>query len=134
MYWLSIASVMVTVIAFAFAIYTYFKTESKKAIEAANVAVQKERLRSALYSLQAIYHSTDSIVQIPKKCETSVGELQDLARVTRGQIIALMEQLEIQRTGLEKWRFGELVPSAEMGPIKLDVKELRENPRHDEGK
>jgi hypothetical protein len=122
MYWLTVILAVATVLSLVFSVYTHFKTESKKGIEASNIATQKERLRNTLGSLRAIYHSTDSMVQIPKHQEVSVQQLQNLARVTRGQVAILMEQLQRQKESLEKWKFGQLVPSVVMGAADLDVK------------
>jgi hypothetical protein len=134
MIWLTVMLVLAAVASFIFSIYTYFKTESKKGMEAANVATQKERIRNTLGSLRAILHSTDSIVQIPKQREVKVQELQDLARVTRAQVYILMNQLKHQHESLESWTFGRLVPSVGVGAADLDIKEPDAQPGHNEHK
>jgi hypothetical protein len=85
-------------------------------------------MRCALGSLRAIYHSADAIVQIPKRREVGVKEFQDLARLTRGQVVTLMGQLERQNESLEKWKFGRLVPSVAIEANDLDVKKLAGQP------
>lgn len=109
--WLNVGFGIVGIVSLVFSIYTYYKTESKKVIEAAKVAMQKERMRNIQYSLIGILHSIDAIVQIPKKGEINVSQLQDLARVARGQVYVLATELKTERKKLDVWKFGELVES-----------------------
>lgn len=122
--WLNIFFGVVGIVSFVFSIYTYFKTESKKTVEAAKIAIQKERTRNAHYSLQGILHTVDGIVQLPKKGEVTVEQLQDLARIARGQVYLLGKQLEMEQDRLKHWRFGELIASdleaVELRPQKVE--------------
>jgi hypothetical protein len=94
-----------------FSIFVYFNSKSKKIAEAAKIAVYKEKLRNTHYASTAILHTIDSIVQIPKKGEVTIDQLQDIARVARGQIYLLVKQIEIHQKDINNWRFGELIKS-----------------------
>lgn len=109
--WLNIFFGVIGIVSLVFSVYTYYKTENKKVIEAAKVAMQKERIKNSHYALTGILHTVDSIVQIPKKEEVSTEQLQNLARVARGQVYLLGKQLEIEHARLKNWQFGKLIES-----------------------
>lgn len=100
-----------TVVSFIFSIYVYFKTESKKVIEAANIVRQKEQLKNAHDSIVGILHSIDAIVQLPKHGEVAAAQLQVLARVARGQAHILEKRIREEKMVLSEWRFGRLIVS-----------------------
>jgi hypothetical protein len=124
--WLNVFFGLIGIASLVFSFYTYYKTESKKSIEAAKAAMQKERARNSYYSLISILHSIDSIVQIPKKGEVTVEQLQDLARVARGQVYVLAKQLQADQNRLKNWKFGQLIES-ELNATELEVSD-DENP------
>ncbi|MCB9300976.1 MAG: hypothetical protein H6566_10040 [Lewinellaceae bacterium] len=96
----------VTIIAFIFSIYIYFKEESKKTIEAAKNATQIERIRNMKNSIGGVFNTIDMIIQIPKKGNISVDQLQDMARVARQQVFVIGKQLEMEEEQLKKWEYG----------------------------
>ena len=96
---------------FAFSIYSHFNSKSKREIEAAKVAMQKERYRNVQYLILPILHTVDSIVQIPKKGESNIKQLQHLARIARAQIVALSDQMKLDQKKLERWQYGRVVES-----------------------
>lgn len=109
--WLNIIFGLVGVASLVFSIYTYYKTESKKAIEAAKTAMIQERIRNAHFAVTNALNTVDTIVQLSKKDDVTVKQLQDLARVARKQTFILGKQLEIEEKRLEGWRFGEMIES-----------------------
>jgi hypothetical protein len=109
--WVNILFGGVGVISFIFSIYGYYKTESKKAIEAAKSAMHKEMIRNARQSLRGILYSIDSIIQIPKKSEVTIDQMQNLARIARSEAYLLAQQLEIEQKKLDGWQFGKLIES-----------------------
>lgn len=111
MNWLNVVFGVVGIVSLVFSIYTYYKTESKKVIEAAKVAMQKERMRNTQHSLIGILHTIDAVVQIPKKGNVTIAQLQDLARVARAQVFILANELKAERKRLDTWQFGKLVES-----------------------
>lgn len=102
---------IVTIIAFIFSIYTYFKNESKKQIEIAKNSMIQERLKSLEKSLIKAFHTADMIVQIPKKRETDIEEIQNLGRLLRTDIKLTIDYLKDQEQQLEKWKYGKMIPS-----------------------
>lgn len=113
--WLNIFFGVIGLISFAFAIYTYFKTESKRSIEAAKIAMQQERARNSKYAIINLLHSVDAIVQMPKQGDISIAQMQNLARIARAQAYTLARQLETDENAMKKWKFGEVV---ETGPTE----------------
>jgi hypothetical protein len=100
---------IIGIVSLLFSIFTYYKAESKKAIEASKAAAQKEMIRNVSYSIAGILHSIDAIVQAPKTRSVTIAQLQDMARVARGQTYLLANQIKIEKDRLENWRYGELV-------------------------
>lgn len=98
---------VVGIAAFIFSLYSHFKMESKKVIEAEKRAMDIERIRNSRNSLLGILNSVDSIVQIPKKGPVKNSQLQDLARVARSQIMLLSKQLSVEESQMENWRYGQ---------------------------
>ncbi len=115
---------IVGIVSLVFSIYTYYKTESKKTVEAAKNAVQKERYRNIRLSLLGIYHSVDRIVQTPKKGEISVSHLQDLGRSARTQIFVLSKQIELDQKKIDEWQYGKLFSSS-MGEENIPDVDLK---------
>ena len=116
---------IVGIVSLVFSVYTYYKTESKKTVEAAKNAMQKERYRNIRLSLLGIYHSVDSIVQIPKKGEISVSHLQDLGRSARTQIIVLSKQIELDQKKIDDWQYGKFF-SSNMGEENIPDVDLKD--------
>jgi len=116
---------VVGIISLVFSIYVYNKSESKKSIEIAKAAIQKERYRNIRFSLLGIYYSVDSIIQIPKIEKASIQQLQHLARNARAQLIVLTKQIEIEQKKIDEWRYGKLIESEIVGP------DLPDEPKND---
>lgn len=68
-------------------------------------------MRSLHYNLIAALHSVDSIVQLAKHEGASVEMLQNLARIARGQLYTMAEQVKREQGDLSAWRFGQMVES-----------------------
>lgn len=122
----TVVSSFVAALSFSFAIYTHFNIKSKKAIEAAKIAMQKERMRNVKFAVVNLIRSTDAIVQIPKHEKVTIEELQNLARIARAQAITLAKQLETEEEILSKWRFGELAesyPPQQLQSMRSDAKD-----------
>ena len=104
---------IISFLSFGFAIFSYIKTKINKVIDKANLEIYKERYKALHQELELIFYSADSIVQIPKKRDNvDIQELQDKARVLRGQIFLLSKNLKKTRNNLEKYQFGKMIKSA----------------------
>ncbi len=122
---LNIVFGVVGLISFIFSIYTYFKTDSKRSIEAAKNAMYQERVRNVQYSLSNILRNVDALVQLPKKDDgMTINQLQNIARLARAQLFVLSQQLETEQENLGKWRFGEFIMS---DPQPDDLQEVNED-------
>ena len=109
---------IISIISFGLAIFSFLRNEIHKANEKAKVEVMRERLNVLYRGLSSLYHSADSIVQIPKTRENvTVGELQNIARLLRSQIYSQAELIKKSRGQLDRWRFGKMVPSERMDDI-----------------
>ena len=109
--WINIGFALVCIGSFIFSLYAHFKTESKKAIEAAKIAMHKERVRNVHFGIVKIINAIDAIVQLPKKGNATVEQLQDFARLARGESYLLARQLEMEEKQLKDWQFGKMVES-----------------------
>ena len=109
---MNIVLAIISVLSFGLAIYSFVRTEIRKAHERANVETLKERLRALSQGLELLFQAANAIVQIPKGSrEVKVEELQDLARVLRGQIYLLSEKTRKTRLRLDDWQFGVMFKS-----------------------
>jgi len=113
MNWLNLFFGIIGLLSFGFSIYTYSKSESKKMIESAKAAMNQERYKAIKNSLSSIFHTVDSIVQIPKQGDVNIEQIQHLARIVRGQIFSLGKQIEISQKNWENWKYGILLESSE---------------------
>lgn len=112
---LEIGLAIVSLGSFGLAVFSFVRMEIKKANEKANIEIMRERLKSLYQGLASLFHSADAIVQIPKAREgVSVNELQDLARVVRGQVYFQLERIKRSRMALDQWKFGELIGSGQL--------------------
>lgn len=109
----------ISVISFGLAVFSFVRTEIGKAREASNIAVIREKLKGLSVGLIAAIHSVDAIVQVPKGREVRPEELQNLARITRGQLFTLVKVTSQYHRSLESWRFGKMISS----DLMVDVDE-----------
>jgi hypothetical protein len=103
---------VISVLSLGFAVLSYVQSEIRKANERANVEMMRERLKNLYQGLISIFHSADAAVQLPKTRENmTVEELQDMARVLRGQVYFLCQAARNSRNSLDDWRFGKPLKS-----------------------
>ena len=98
-------------LSFIFAVYTYFKSQANNRTEKAKIEIYKERLKSVQFQLVSALHSTDAIVQLSKQDTATVKMLQNMARITRGQLFTTIKQVEEERKALKSWRYGKMIKS-----------------------
>jgi type III secretion system FlhB-like substrate exporter len=96
-----------TVAAFLLAIWQYAQTRRKEMTERERVALQRERLRMAIIAAVSGAETADLIVQRSKDSTVTVAELQNIARVLRGNLGLLARQLEQEERLLGEWKFGQ---------------------------
>lgn len=109
--WINLIFGVIGVISFGFSIYSHFDKESKKTVEAAKNATQREMLRNAHLSLMGILNTVDMIVQLPKKENVSIEQMQNFARIARKEAYILSMQMQSRQKALNEWRFGEIIQS-----------------------
>ncbi|MDQ3756522.1 MAG: hypothetical protein M3394_01570 [Actinomycetota bacterium] len=79
-----------------------FATErQRRKSQAERIAEQRERLAGARASAVTGYHSADLIVQRAKAADVTVPELQNLARIVRGHLGILAQQLAHEQESLQ---------------------------------
>lgn len=106
------------IVSFIFSIYTYFKIETRKQIEAAKNAMIKEKMKAIENELTSIFHNADLLVQSPKlRNNVSIEELQNIGRIIRAQSQVGINYLAEEERKLDKWRFGKLVESENLEGI-----------------
>ena len=103
--------IIVNFLSLGLAIYTIVRTRIRKAQERANIEVIREKLTGLHQELAALFHSVDGIVQIPKARDVGVEELQDIARIIRGNIGVILQGIRKYRNKLSNWKFGVMLGS-----------------------
>jgi hypothetical protein len=102
---------VISVLSFALALFESWRNQILKVREKANVELVKQQLTSLLNGLESALHCVDAIVQIPKQREATIVELQDLARIARGQLFVLLRGFKDSRVQIDAWQFGQLLRS-----------------------
>jgi len=115
------------VLSFVFAVYIYFRSISDRATEAAKLEIYKERLKNLDYEITSAIHSIDAIVQVGKQDRVTIEMLQNLARVSRGQLYTIKKNIERERAHLKTWRYGFMIESDSEIEIDGSKPEKKEN-------
>jgi len=118
---MDILAAVVTIASFVLAVYIFVRSRIAAAREEGKIAVLRERLNNMRQSLTAIYYSVDAVVQIPKREETTIEELQNIARVTRGQILVLLKRIKRESEEMRDWRFGKMINSVAHGKNQVEA-------------
>ena len=93
------------------------------------MAVLQERLGNVHNGLESVFHSTNAIVQLPKRREANVEELQDAARALRSQVFFVARGVRESHESLQRWRSGERLTSQPVGALATEI--LDEKHRQD---
>lgn len=112
-----------TLASFGFSIYTYFKSKAKRELEIQKKAMQEEKIRSLHSSVISLLHTLDAMVQLPKKETFTIGQLQDMSRLARGQAFNLEKQFEDEFKKVTTWRYGELLSSSPYTDTDTDTEQ-----------
>ncbi|MCB2178416.1 hypothetical protein KQH61_00705 [bacterium] len=110
------------VLSFIFAVYVFIKAKSDEITEKAKTELLKQRIGDIHTQLIASMHSVDAIVQIGKQDNASVEMLQNMARITRGNLYTTIKRIEKERELLHTWKYGKMVHSEEIEPEKKTSK------------
>jgi len=111
---------------FSLAIYAFVDKKIRRKAEEANTMLYIEKLKHIQSSLEAALHSTDAIVQIPKHRESGIEELQNLARISRGQIYKIVQYLDDNQKLLDNWQYGRMIKSLPNKKIKRNSDDLQQ--------
>ncbi|MFS8097013.1 hypothetical protein LFM09_07705 [Lentzea alba] len=78
------------------AILQYLLAKQKAKTDSQRLAELAERLRTAVTAARAGVEATDLIVQRTKQSDTTMAEIRNIARVTRGSLTLLRDQLQVE--------------------------------------
>ncbi len=106
---INVGAAIVTVAAFAFALWQHAHRRHVEDLERMKVATQRERLRGSANCAVAAASAANLIVQRAKEPGTTVLELQNIARVLRSDLLLLARHLQSEEHVLQQWRFGQAV-------------------------
>jgi hypothetical protein len=85
----------------------YLENKRRTRTERERLAGQEERLRTAVTAAHVGSQSADLIVQRAKEPDVSVTELQNIARILRGTLEVLAEQLSDEKREIAARREGD---------------------------
>lgn len=103
---------IVTVVAFAFTIFAYYKTENQKTIEAANNARIREMIKNTHNDLIVLKDTIDVIIQTPnQRTDVKVEDMQTIARIARHHANKIIQQIVVEDQNLKDWEFGKFLES-----------------------
>lgn len=108
---LNVAAAIATVASLFVALWQYLVARHAKLTERERVIMQRERLRTAVAEAMQGAETADMIVQRAKEQDVTIEELQNIARIIRGNLTLLTKQLMYERSLLAGWRVGHLMKS-----------------------
>ncbi|HEX8630239.1 MAG TPA: hypothetical protein VF755_18940 [Catenuloplanes sp.] len=103
-----IIAAVATCLALALAAYQYLETRRVRTTERERIAFQRERLRTALAATVVGAETADLIVQKGKQDDATIAELQNMARILRGNLAVIARQLQGSEQMLQGWEVGRL--------------------------
>jgi len=121
---------IITVASFCFALWQYHKIKINEKVELGKIAVSTQRIKQAYNTIHNIAYVADMIVQRSKsENEISISELQNLARVIRGQAFILIEELSSEHSKMKNWKYGEMVQSEGLDEKTVGEHQIEEPPK-----
>lgn len=124
---LEIILAIISVISFALAVFSFVRTEIKKANERVKVEVMREKLSNLQSTLASLFYAADGIVQTSKRSDATLNELGSMARIVRGDIGPLITGIRRYKIRLDKWRFGAMIPSDKVDEAEAETFKVDEN-------
>ena len=115
----SIICGIVTIAAFCLALWQMYWDARNKVAEASKAELELERIRQSKHSVMACAETINMIVQRTKNPKVSFEELANLARIARGQLWVVANELSKEEERLSHWEYGKLftsmVPPGDVG-------------------
>lgn len=108
---LNVAAAIATIASLLVALWQYLAARHIRQTERERVVMQRERLRAAVAAAMQGAEAADLIVQRGKDEDVTIPELQNVARIIRGNLLLLTKQLMYERSLLAGWRVGDLTKS-----------------------
>jgi hypothetical protein len=108
---LDIAAAVATIAAFVLAGWQYMESRRRTQTEHERLVLQRERLRSMVVAASAAVDTADYLVQRSKDESAPHEELTSVARVMRGQLSLVVDQLNREERLITGWRPGHLIDS-----------------------
>jgi len=118
---LNIILSIISVISFIIGVWSFINSLLIKSREKSNVEVLKSKLEDLHQGIHSVLLATNAIVQIPKSRTVTIEEIQDHARVIRGQLIILSDGVKKQRRTLDDWKFGDILRTAAFDENELHI-------------
>jgi len=117
---------IISVVSFGLAVFSFVRTEIKKANERAKVEVMREKLNNLQGGLASLFYAADGMVQTSKRSDATLSELGNMARIVRGDIGTLLGGVRKYRISLDKWRFGVMIPSDKVEEMEIEAPKANE--------
>jgi hypothetical protein len=113
---LDVAGAAATIGAFLLAGWQYVESRRRSRVERERVLLLRERLRSLTVASATAVDTANYLVQRSKEDPVSKPELMSVARIMRGQLSFVVEQLQREERLLDGWRPGKLIASQRPPP------------------
>lgn len=97
-----------TIAAFALALWQMYQSAKSKITETSKAEIELERIRQSKHSVMACAETINMVVQRTKKNGVSPEELANLARIARGQLLVVANELSKEEERLSHWEYGKL--------------------------
>ena len=100
---LEVVLAIISICSFGIALFQFIRSEKKEANERANIEILRAKLNFIYKGLSLTFHTADTIVQKGKSSETTVKDLQDIARILRAQSYQLAATIKNSRKNQKTW-------------------------------
>lgn len=106
-----IISGVTAIVSLAFAVFVFAHGVHRRRLEDAKSKALAQNLESTRLVTLSALEATNLIVQRAKDSTATVAELQNMARVIRGQLHVVASSLEKDEQTVSRWRYGKSVES-----------------------
>lgn len=105
---------IVGIVSFFLALWQMYKSAKNKIAETSKLEIELERIRQSKHGVMACAETINMVVQRTKEPDVSVKELANLARIARGQLVVIANELSKEEERLSHWEYGKLFTSVRL--------------------
>lgn len=107
---------IVTIAAFCLALWQMYWNARNKIAETSKAEIELDRLRQSKHGVMACAETVNMLVQRTKETKVNAQELTNMARIARGQLLVIANELSKEEERLSHWEYGKIFKSTIQPP------------------